>query len=329
MTTSYDVAKLAGVSQSTVSRAFRSDVSINPETKEKIMKIAQMIGYYPNSSARDLKNGESNVIGLLLPDINNTFYSAVVKEIESNLGRLGYRLMIAFSEADEEREKTCIEMLISSRVAGIIYTPVHNLNTDVLKAADNFGIPIVQFTSTNKYLTGASKYLIDDNYGAYTAARYVFNMNHSRVLLFESLYNSGSSEKAKGFNRAAEESGVKETSSVVFCDTSRDIVSQIIVALTNSRPSAVITSNIMTTIATLRACRRLGFRIPDDINIIAYDDSEWLEFMHIDAIAHPIHDIGREVADLVVGIIKGNMKRDTEIMTMPYLVVRGSVKMVR
>ena len=323
MTTSYDVARLAGVSQSTVSRAFRENGKIDPATREKVMEAAKALGYYPNSAARDLKNGETNIIGLLMPDINNTFYSAVTKEIESNLGELGYKLMITFSDANAEKERLSLETLISSRVAGIVYVPTSAKNADIVKNAEATGISVLQFT--NKLIEGTPSYMIDDEYGGYTAAKYIFNMNHDRVLIFESSYNEKYSAKAEGFLRAAREAGGSIEGNVVFCDTKKDLVSQIIVALTNYRPTAVISTNVILTIAVLRACRRIGYSVPDDINMVAYDDSEWLDFMHIDVVAHPIKEIGREVTDMLMSLIRGTAT-SADVMTRPYLIVRNSVK---
>ncbi len=104
MATSREVAELAGVSVSSVSRAFRDDVYISREVRERILAAAEKLGYTPNLMARSLKSQKSRIIGLVISDIDNPFYSIITRIIESELKRLGYRLLLSYSNENAEQE---------------------------------------------------------------------------------------------------------------------------------------------------------------------------------------------------------------------------------
>ena len=164
MITSHDVAKLAKVSQTTVSRAFRDDCYIHPETRKKVLEAANKLGYFPNYSAKCLKKKQSKIIGLLLSNYNNKFYTTITQSIESHMNENGYRLMLTFSDEKPDKERKYLESFISSRVDGIIYMPVSRSNEDLVKATAQFDIKVLQFTrNLYDYLDA---FFIDDELGA-------------------------------------------------------------------------------------------------------------------------------------------------------------------
>jgi len=329
MITSHDVAKLANVSQTTVSRAFRDDCYIDPKTRQKVLDAAKQLGYFPNYSAKSLKNKESKIIGLLLASYDNKFYTTVTKAIESHMHDKGYRFMLAFSDEKPEKERKYLESFISSRVDGIIYMPVSRANEDLVKAAKQFDIAVLQFT--RQIYEQLDAYLIDDENGTFIATRHLLNMGHRRILIMESEVNEGRSPKIDGYRRALQEYGVEvEEDRILYLDPEKDVVSDLAYAISDSRATAIIASNNMFTLSTLRACRRLSLRIPEDISFISYDDNEWLDFMHIDSVAHPFDEIGKRLSDMLIERIADcKSKQDAPPITKtakPYMVVRNSVK---
>ena len=328
MITSHDVAKLAKVSQTTVSRAFRDDCYIHPETRKKVLEAAEKLGYFPNYSAKSLKKKQSKIIGLLLSNYNNKFYTKITQSVESHMTDNGYRLMLTFSDEKPDKERKYLESFISSRIDGLIFIPVSRKNEDLVKAMAGFDIKVLQFTrNLYDYL---DTFFIDDEFGTYMATKYLLNMGHSRILIIESEVNRESSLKIAGYRRAMEEAGAEcVPGCVLYLDTDAD-TSLIAYAASDLRPTAVISSSSMFTLSALKACQCLNLKIPDDISFISYDDNEWLDFMHIDAVAHPMDEIGENISDFLLEMI--NSKDDPEThapvvrMIKPHLVVRNSVK---
>ncbi len=144
MVNSQDVAKYANVSQATVSRAFREDVYINPETKKKVLRAAEELGYFPNYSARSLKQRKSGLIGVMLSDADNVFYNVLIKYIEKFFREKGLRLLLTYNDEDPRKERECLESMLSSRVEGAICLPVSASNKDLYTLMKKNGIHIVQ-----------------------------------------------------------------------------------------------------------------------------------------------------------------------------------------
>lgn len=320
MITSHDVAKLAGVSQATVSRAFREDCYINPQTKKKVLDAANELGYFPNLSAKGLKSNRSGVIGLILANYDNRFYTSVTKALEAQMNVHGYRFMIAFSDEDPQKERRYLESFISTRVDGIILAPISKGNSDIVKSAESFGIPVLQFT--NRLFPDVSSYCVDDEYGMYVAAKHLLNMGHRRILMVDSADRF--SVKSRGFRKAMEEFSCFSDGCIVSCNSKGDMTSPIIFSIGDYKPTAIIGSNSLITVAALRSCRRLGISVPDDMSFIAYDDNEWLDFMHIDAVGHPMEEIGRGLSDTMLELING--QGTVNRLVSPFLVARNSVK---
>ena len=241
----------------------------------------------------------------------------------------GYRLMLTFSDEKPDKERKYLESFISSRVDGLIFIPVSRKNEDLVKAMAGFDIKVLQFTrNLYDYL---DTFFIDDEFGTYMATKYLLNMGHSRILIIESEVNRESSLKIAGYRRAMEEAGAEcVPGCVLYLDTDADTASLIAYAASDLRPTAVISSSSMFTLSALKACQCLNLKIPDDISFISYDDNEWLDFMHIDAVAHPMDEIGENISDFLLEMI--NSKDDPEThapvvrMIKPHLVVRNSVK---
>ena len=187
MVTSQDVARLANVSQATVSRAFREDVYINPETKKKVLKAAEELGYYPNYSARSLKNQKSGIIGLMLSDADNMFYTKLTKSMEKYMKLRGYRLMLTYNDEDPDKERECLESLISSRVEGVFCIPVSERNRDLYDVMRKNGIHVVQVI--RKMYDDLNTVVINDEMGGYLATSYLLDRGHRNILITEYGFN--------------------------------------------------------------------------------------------------------------------------------------------
>ena len=160
MVTSQDVARIANVSQSTVSRCFRNDVYVNSKTRMRVLKAAEELGYYPNNIARGMKSKRSGIIGLVLPDYDNIFYSTMTKSIESYLKLKGYRLMLSYHDQDVKKERECLETMMSSRVDGLFSVPVSEENRDLYNMMEKNDIKVVQLI--RKLHRDISTVMIDD-----------------------------------------------------------------------------------------------------------------------------------------------------------------------
>ncbi len=329
MVTSQDVARLANVSQATVSRAFREDVYINPETKKKVLKAAEELGYYPNYSARSLKNQKSGIIGLMLSDADNMFYTKLTKSMEKYMKLRGYRLMLTYNDEDPDKERECLESLISSRVEGVFCIPVSERNRDLYDVMRKNGIHVVQVI--RKMYDDLNTVVINDEMGGYLATSYLLDRGHRNILITEYGFNEKMPVKTAGYMRAFQERGLSsEYAHILDLPFGVDTSALIAGAIVSNNATAIITSNSPMTISALKACKNQGLEIPRDISFIAYDDSPWLDLLNITAMTHPMEDIGKSMADMLYKMLDDSAvpPRPVSLEVKPYLLLRNSIRQV-
>ena len=329
MVTSQDVARLANVSQATVSRAFREDVYINPETKKKVLKAAEELGYYPNYSARSLKNQKSGIIGLMLSDADNMFYTKLTKSMEKYMKLRGYRLMLTYNDEDPDKERECLESLISSRVDGVFCIPVSERNRDLYDVMRKNGIHVVQVI--RKMYDDLNTVVINDEMGGYLATSYLLDRGHRNILITEYGFNEKMPVKTAGYMRAFQERGLSsEYAHILDLPFGVDTSALIAGAIVSNNATAIITSNSPMTISALKACKNQGLEIPRDISFIAYDDSPWLDLLNITAMTHPMEDIGKSMADMLYKMLDDSAAppRPVSLEVKPYLLLRNSIRQV-
>ena len=330
MVNSQDVAKQANVSQATVSRAFRDDTRISPETKRKVIKAAEDLGYYPNYSARGLKQKKSRIIGIMMSDADNIFYNALIKQLERSLVAKGYRLLLSYNDEDPRRERECLESMLSSRVEGVFCIPVSTENEDLYSIMKKNNIHIVQIIRI--LFPGFDAVTINDEMGAYMATNHLLSQGHKNILMTEYSFNELHPVKTAGYLRALNENGLTDDCARIL-DLSYNVDNSALIAgaMINGNCTAIITSNTIMTINALKAIKSQGLSIPEDISVIAYDDNAWLEFLGVSAITHPMEEIGKAMSELLIGRIEKDSRLpepQAQIKIKPFLLLRNSIKKI-
>lgn len=328
MVSSRDVARLAKVSQSTVSRAYREDVYIDPNTRKKVFEAAKQLGYYPNFSARSLRNQQSRIIGLMLSDPNNAFFASLSQHIEKRVAQEGYRLLLAYNEENAEKERNSLESFVSTRAEGVLTIPVSRRNEDMYQILRNNRIGTVQLL--RPVYENMNTVMVNDELGAYIATKYLLEQGHRRIIFTEYSFNQDIPAKTLGYRRACEEYGIDPEPGILNLPFASGLDGLIAGQIVGYRATAIISATGPITLATLKACDSCGLKIPDDLSIMAYDDNDWLEYLKISAITHPMQLIGDNMADLLFRDIeayqKGEEPDSEQISVKPYLLLRKSVR---
>lgn len=328
MVSSRDVARLASVSQSTVSRAYRDDVYIDPTTRKKVLDAARQLGYFPNFAARSLRNQKSGIIGFILSDPYNTFFAPIIRQLEQHATQKGYRVVLTYTDENAQKERLNLEAMISSRAEGVLVMPVSRENEDMYRIMRSNGIATIQLF--REVYDDVNLLYVNDELGAYTATKYLLDQGHRRILITDYEFNLKTSPKIKGYSRACEEYGLDPEAGIVSLPFDNNLDGLIAGAIASTNATALISATIPITLATLKACQKCGFSIPDDLSIVAYDDSRWLEFLDITAITHPMQQIGDSLADVLFRNIEayqnGTIPPLERHSVKPYLLLRNSVK---
>lgn len=330
MSTLNDVALRAGVSTSTASRAFREGASIKPEMQERVLKAAKELGYTPNLLARSLKSNKSNFIGLDICDIDNPFYTTIIKAMEEELKKKGYQLILSYSNGDYKVERKNLELFASTQAMGIAFMPVSSKNRNIVETLHQKGVAVIQlFNRTYDFVDTIS---VRDDCGAYRATKYLIENGHRRILLFN-VCTPYSSDRADGYRRAMEEAGLPcPEDYIVLVEKPGEVLNeQFQELITRLKPTAIIAGVYSIGKNVIRACQRLHLKIPRDISMITVDDVEWPELLDITAVSPPIDYVGLSIVRMMEDHISGKLVSNQPVITTvePELKIRGSVRKIK
>jgi DNA-binding LacI/PurR family transcriptional regulator len=277
MATIIDVAKLAGVSKSTVSRAFVEPETVSPGALQKIIRAAKTINYTPNALARAMITKKTENIGFIIYDLQapvivNPFYGPVLESVIEHTGKKGYSLFIS---SDKGLQNSSGELMLRKQVDGVILAS----QTDP-KIAGTFisrGIPVVLI---NYYLNmkGAYSILSDDAGGIMNAVQYLVKAGHRDIGFVEGRFTRFIFQRRRqGFIKAMKSLGLKLSPAfnVVSEATIQDAFSVVYALLKKKKhPSALLCTNDVIAVGAIKAAVRRGMRVPGDISVVGYDNSE-------------------------------------------------------
>ncbi len=330
MTTVVDVARRAGVSTSTASRVLRGHGYAAVQTRDRVLEAAKELGYVPNQIARSLRLQWTKMIGLLIADVENSFYSVIAKNVESVAKKAGYHVVLCNSNDDPDEEKEYLSLLETIQIDGLILTPTAP-NRRALERLCQKGIAIVQIDRMVEGLR-ADTILVDNEAGAASAVNHLIEAGHTRIgILSGSLEVTTGQQRLAGYERALREHGIPLQPELVRAGSfRRDHAIEDVHALIKTRPAptAIFAANNILAEACLLVFADLGITVPRDMSLVTFDDTNWMSINNppITTVHQPIADMARSAAELVLQRIQGNQANlpNTAIFH-PILIVRDSV----
>lgn len=323
MITSKDVAKLAGVSHTTVSRAFRKDAKIKQETYDRIMKISEELGYVPNQIASSLRQKKTKTVGLIISHGFNPLFLEITHNIETELSRNGYRLLISFDDEDMTQQWNILQSLASAQVDTILFTPLTQTQEQKERLHNwmqQTDIHFIQLVS-DQY-DDITSFKFDDEQGSYIGTKHLLLNGHRNILMV------GGINRIAGYQRAYNELGC--TPAFPYKDLTgkdeKESYLNIKDAILSQKPTAVFPVSASLSYITYEVLSELQLRIPEDISFLAFDDERWMQLMRISVIGHP----SQALANSIVREILSYEAQNTEIYPSatnfkPFLVERESV----
>lgn len=329
MATSKDVAKLAGVSHTTVSRAFRGDSSlIKKETYDKIMRAAKELHYFPNYIAASLRRQRSKTIGFIISHVYVALFLDIARALEAELQKHGYRLLISYDGGDATRQHNAIQTMASAQVDSIVFMPVpyneeQQRNEMTWMQASN--IHFVQLiTNTFKEL---SCFTFDDVHGTYVGMRHLFQYGHRRILMV------GGANRAEGYYQAYHDIGEEPPFDFVDLDdvNPENTLKAIEEAILKCKPTAVFSIADRLNIVTFGVLTELRLKIREDISFLTFDDAFWLQALNISTIAHPYQAVAKAIVQQIIDDEEDeeSIHFPSSIIFRPYLIERSSVVSVK
>lgn len=331
-----DVAEKANVSKSTVSQYLNERFQyMSSETKKKIAIAIEELNYQPNQLARGLKQKRTNVIGIVASTILSRFTIEIVRAVEDKCQEKGIQVLISNTDDNPEKEKYCVESMISRQVDGLIVFPTRQ-NIDLYQNIVSKNYPLVLIDRRIEEIY-ASTVVLDNLLASKKAVDLLVQNGHKKIAIISfSVQNNSISnrvDRIKGYETALKNNGIAINKNFIKCG-SLDKVSIMIQSLLNGKdiPTAIIASNDMILEKLLIYVKENNISIPNELSIIGIDDVSFASFYQpsITTIAQPAYDMGKECAKLLFNQIEynnGNLTSNniSNIQFEPILIERESV----
>lgn len=325
-----DVARVAGVSASTVSRVLTRPELVNVETRALVRRTIAELHYHPSRVARRLRTerGPTNLVGLILPDIQNPFFADLARGVEDVAQAHGFVTVLANTDEDPGKERRYLDVMRAESVDGVILPPVSS-EGKATAPLDEAGIPVVYVDRRPRRAT-ADAVVIDNERGARDATEHLLRLGHRRIGLIGGRPDlSTSRERIEGYRQALREADVPFEPALVLEGDSRQGSGRRLaerLLATDPRPTALVVSNGLMTLGALEAIRTLGLRIPDDVALIGFDDMPWALAVDppLTVVRQPAHAMGRRAMELLLERVADSTRAVQVVALQPELVVRGS-----
>ena len=326
--TAADVARAAGVSESTASRALSGRGYVSGRALARVRQAASELGYVPNDIARSLKGQSTRVIGMVIDDLSQTFFAEVAAGIEAVLRSRGYRLFLAASGGESLEESAALDEFETMRADGVIVAPATPDSPAIVKSAVSRGVPVVEVDRrTEPGLCDAV--LLHNELGGYLATRHLLDLGHRRIAIISGPFTTGE-ERLGGYIRAFMEAGIPiDERLVVRASFHPPDPSAVAGDLLDANPdvTAVFACNNILASGVVQALRARGRRIPGDVSVMGFDDVVWMSLLDapLSTVAQPAREIGRQAAQLLLDRIEGLLQGPPVTLFLePRLIIRES-----
>ncbi len=331
MPTIYDVAKKAGVSAMTVSRVINGKKDVKPETRERVLKAIEELGYVPNSLARSFVLQKTRTIGLVITDITNPFFTTLARGVEDTAMKSQFSVIFCNTDEDPDKEVLYLELLARKRVDGVILASASG-RRGPLKSILLRNIPIVLIDREVDGLEDLDIVKGDSVYGAYLLTKHLLDLGHRRIGIIVGSKNISTAEdRVEGYKRALIEAGVTIDEELIrFARYSREDgykVTKDLLSLDNP-PTAIFGGNNFIAVGAMMAIRDSGLNVPEDIALVSFDDIESLSQVYpfFTVVTQPAYSMGVIAAELLIRRIedKDRVRERRKVILQPELIIRKS-----
>lgn len=327
------IARMANVSKATVSRVVNNKAEgVGKETRARVQRLIDEYGYMPNLLARGMATSRTKTIGLVIPDIVNPFFPALVKAIEHYASRREYTVILCNTDSSSEKEQQCIATLIANRVDGVILATVLEEQKKMPYNFDKYNIPCVLIDRQNRGFDYGAGVFVDNEYAFYIAAELLIQHGNKRIAFIKGPTDlSTTRERLEGYRSALKQYGLQyDPALVVPGSFSYESGYEAICSLHNRGIpfSAVLAGNDMMAFGALRALRDHGRFVPDEVEVVGFDNIQFSEMVDppLTTLEQPLYEMGRKAAETMLALIEGRRLTETNIRMEAKLVVRQSTR---
>ena len=331
-----DIARELGVSVATVSRALKNSPRISKDKREMIQTYAREHNFIPNiigSALRHSKATPIKLIGVIVPEFIHYYFASVLTGIEEEARARGYRIMVALSDEKYEREVRICDDFYKNKVCGVIVSQAKDTTQyDHFQRLIDHGVPVVFY---DRICTGvdASRVVVEDYMGAFTAVRHMIDTGCKRIAFYGASMNLEiAKNRYNGYKDALQRSGLQIDESLVrLCDNraAAEAITPDLLSMEN-RPDAFFAINDDTAIGILYTAKRMGFAVPDEVSVCGFTNGN--RAVACDPMLTTVEQrgklVGEEAANILIGQVEGDIPRNKveKRVVRTRLVIRGTTK---
>jgi len=325
--TIYDIAKKAGVSPSTVSRALQDHPRIGIKTKARIQALAKEMGYVPSAVARGLKTNRSRALGVIVHRLEDPYLTDVLRGIEDTLHASGYSLYLAATQRIPDREQEVIQGMSERRVDGVIISSSH-INLKRLRQLDQYGIPSVLINNQEMQEPDTCSVYNDEVYAMNQLLKHLIGLGHERIAYLGSpRAGRTNAKRQQGYEEALSQAGLKLRKDYISNGVNgrpqggaqgmRQLLDL------EKMPTAVVCYNDMMAIGAIQTIHQAGLCVPNDISITGFDNVDLAAFVTppLTTFAQPRYKLGQRAAKMMLQALNGESTSDQPQI----LILRGEL----
>ncbi|GAB2959229.1 LacI family transcriptional regulator [Amycolatopsis acidiphila] len=323
MATISDVARRAGVSTATVSRALNGKSTVDPVLVARVRAAADELGYHPNGLARNLRRQETAVLALIISDVENPFFTAIARGVEDTAQTAGYSVVLCNSDENPEKEQRYIDVALQERVAGVVLSP-----TDVSSSVERLrqrGTPVV---AVDRPLVECDQVLVDSRLAAREATEHLISSGYTRIGCVTGPAGVRTADdRLAGYRDALDAAGRGprlERRAEYRASGGRQATEDLL----GDAPDALLVANSAMAIGVLEALGEAGLRLGRDVGVVAFDDVPWATLIDppLTVVAQPAREIGAEAARLLLARIGEPATPPVATTLAAHLIERGSTR---
>lgn len=328
-----DIAKILGISVSTVSRALKNHPDISLETKREVQALAKKLNYTPNVIALSLRNRKSFLIGVIIPEIIHHFFSCVISGIEQVANRNGYNVIIFQSNESSEREASICQTVLNARVDGVLISMAKTTTkADHFRELQQAGIPMVFFDRICGDID-TDRVVVDDFKGAYAAVEHLISVGCKRIAHLSAPQNMQIAQKRQmGYVQALRDHHLPVDERLIIpCDNKEDamVVGRELMLL-DERPDGIFAVNDLTAAGAMYAIKNMGYKVPEDVAISGFTDG--LVSTLTDPTLTTVEQHGDQMGEIATNLLLRRINSGDELIPTvtkvlkTNLIVRGSTR---
>ncbi len=327
-----EVAEAAGVSVATVSHVLRGTKRFTPAVAARVKAAAAELGYVPNRQASALRTGRTDILGVLLPDLSNPFFPALLNAVEIAARAAGFLVMVHDTENDPDLEALALERLAALQVDGLVWVPAHDAGVGVsargagraVGAKRDLKLPNVPLVTLDRPVADRDAVFADHVAGGALVAAHLNALGLRRVALLHGAASIASARaRRRGFLAELDPlTPVWEAQS----GFSHDLPGAVVRLLRAGGFDAVVCANDAVAVGVIRNLKQLGVRVPEDVSVVGFDDIPWAKLMDppLTTVRQPLAAIGAAAVRLLLERMADPQRAARQVVLPVELVVRGS-----